>query len=265
MTDNLDPNTDANVQTPDPASNKPKEPTVEELQADLMKQLDSYGIQNQQDLDNMAKASSESGRLANYLGQTRQENEVLRREIQEMKQMLNNQYQQQQQQPATGDTGDGQSIDLEKMIEQKMTNVLHGFVGQMNQQTNAQRAIVSEIQNDPDYKAVAPVLENHLQNPNVQAAINNGQTTLQREYDRVVKAYQREMLRKSQAVLQGLSDQRMAPPHTESHQISQPKTPEQEAKAAKLAKLREKDYVSEDDLRDHIKDLFPDDDPMFRV
>lgn len=194
-----------------PTIEKPKEaPKTEQpdIKSQVLSELENLGIQSPQQLQNMARASSEAGRLANMVGD-------LKREIEGLKSRPA---------PRHDDyEAPGEAVDLGKLIDQR----LEGFwTRQVQQQQQAQARYLeqmNEVQGHPKYKELEGVFNKHISNPSVQALVASGQTDYAREFTRLVTTYQDKLIEKlSNQMGEFTSKAKVAPPHMESGTQSPP-------------------------------------------
>ena len=247
---------------------KAVEPTAEptaspEAQAlELLKTLDNLGVSDPAKLEGMATASAQAGNLANKMGEKNTE-------IAELKAMIQNLGNQSAPQNSTYEPDYGESIDIGKVVRTEVK----GVVAEMQKaQADAEGNYyheLAEIQSDPDFAMVSDAWAQHTGNPNVVAAIRGGRTTMSKEYDKLVRTYQRELLKQSTATLRGLTEKGVtAPPHVESgdtHAIPLPSVDEEQKVKLKNITDPGKWTGSDSDIKNLVKTILPDDDPIFKM
>jgi hypothetical protein len=158
----------------EPITEEPTQ-TPENAASDILSKLKDLQIDDPKKLENMAIASSQAGKLANDLGETRRALASVQEELNRIK--------------GQSDTSYGGEIDLATLID----NRLETFVTkQQEKQRQAQEAYyrdMGKVQNDKRYPALKDTFEKHMQSYNVQQRINSGQTTASEEYGKIKDAY----------------------------------------------------------------------------
>lgn len=244
-----------------PVMEEPKEEqTKQEVSAEdqakaILAELESLGINSVEKVQNVVTASSESGNLARMLGEVRQQNENLQRQIREVTQ---------QRQYEPNDYGE-QPVDIAKIMRNEIRNFYQDEVVKPQvEQTNRVYSELSQIQSDEDYGLVKDVWDKHWNNPNTQHRMMTGQTGAKAEYDRVVRTYYREALKKTHGALRGVVESKAKPPHVEvgdqTHVHMPTATDDQRAKIEKIIKSSQ---GGDQDIEALVKAVFPADDPIF--
>ena len=204
MTENKEP---LNVEEP----KKEEKPSVDI--DGLVQELERAGITNADELSGKLRASQETGRLAQLLGDERKrtaEYEARLRELQER--------------PAPKqdfmDYEQGQTVDIEAALERSVEKVL-------SKREQAQRKIQEEnlkkwnyIQSDEDYGIIKDVWENKLKDPNFVFKIQNGVADPISEYNNTKIGYYKNLLKKSHETLTTMQGSKKPPPHLESGERS---------------------------------------------
>ena len=238
-----------------------EESTTQELSAEdqakeILAELDNLGINSVEKVQGMATASSESGNLARMLGEVRQQNDQLQRQIQEMNQA------QRQYEPEYGE----QPVDLAKIVR----NEIRGFysdevVKPQMEQTNRVYGELSAIQSDPDYPLVQQVWEKHWNAPQTQHLMMTGHTGAKEEYEKVVRTYYREAFLKTSGALRGVMDKKATPPHVEVGDQTHVNMPTQSDETRENIKnIVKSSQGSDQDIEALVKAMLPQDDPMFK-
>lgn len=258
-----------NIEEPSQETPEPKEvPEVKTENPDaevasLLKELEGLGINSPEKARNVVHASQQAGQAWNEVGRLRNEvnrlTEALQSTQQQYKQQDDTYYQEQQFNPNT----------IKKVMDEWYGERI---LGPQRQAMEAYMRDMQEVQSDPDYQSVSGIWEKHLQNPRTQQSIQSGQTTIGKEYDRLVRTYQREMLKRSHTTISGLASKlNPKPQHVErgDSQASMlpPQTDEErKEKTEKLVNRRTKGEISADKaLESMIKDMLPADDPIWRM
>lgn len=235
-----------------------EEPTEEPIgttdeSATLLNELKELGVERAEQLQGMATASQQAGNLANMVGS-------LKREISELKES--------RVEPKVDEYGEPQQIDINTVVKNAIREVQ---TEQVKEQAEARQYILNElsyVQNDADYQNphIKEMWDKHIANPTIQSGINNRQTTVNREYNNVVKGYLKEIAKRTTSFLETNSSLpgQTSIPHTETNQPGQaPKEPDERTENINTAR---KDWKGgDDDLARLIKATLPPDDPIFRV
>jgi hypothetical protein len=188
-----------------------EEPTTPEVSAEdsaksILEELSGLGIDSVEKVQNMATASSESGNLAQMLGEVRQQNQDLQRQITEIGQPR----------PQENMGYEDQSQDIAGIMRKEIRNFYSNeIVKPQVEQTNRVYGELSSIQSDEDYAMVQPVWDQHWNSPQTQHRIMTGQASPRGEYDKVVKTYYRSALKKTHGALRGVMETKAKPPHVE--------------------------------------------------
>jgi len=200
-----------------PTITEPTEPTPtnESADADILAKLKELGADDPQKLENMAMASSQAGKLANDLGQTRAELAQVKEYLAKM----------QTTDPQPYDYNEG--IDVGSVVRKETRSVIQEIMAEQQENTRkAQEAYwkdMGEVQGDRRYGALKGAYEKHMANFNTQQKINLGKTTAMKEYQKVKDAYF-DILEETQSNF-GKTQAPVAPPHvegSESHSAPMP-------------------------------------------
>ena len=253
MADDERPNIEQSVEKPQP------EPKVDETAA-LLEELKRVGVERPEQVANIHRASQESGRLAQMLGEERKRNEEMQRQLQEIQARANR--------PVQEEYG-SHEVDLEAVIERKINHGLESFWERKNreaQEANARRyAEFQEIQNHPRFGFVKDRWERHLKDPNVVNRLQSGQVSPKDEFAEVLYNTYDEVLLKSREALEKTYST-SAPPHIESgDQRAVPKTPADQEKQEKLRTMTKPDrwQGTDDDIAKLMGTVMPPDDPFW--
>ena len=166
----------------EPAGMEPTQ-TSESAGDDIAKKLAELEIDSPQRLENMARASSEAGRLAKMVGDLRDQNEQLSRKLDGLTQYQPNQdfdYSQ---------PGIDLGQEIRKNTRAEIQAILKEQEDAKRQATEAYYKDMSKIQGDKRYKVLDPVWQRHIQKPSVQMALQRGETNIVDEYYKVKDAY----------------------------------------------------------------------------
>lgn len=219
-----------------------EEPTKEEAPAidvdSLVSELEKAGITNADELSGKLRASQETGRLAQLLGDERKRTADYEARLREL-----------ENQPAPKqdfmDQDYGQSIDIESALERSVEKAL-------TKREEAQRIAQEQnlkkwnfIRNDKDYDVVKDVWENKLKDPNFVYQVQAGAIDPVQDYNETKIDYYKTLLKKSHETLTTLHGKgKVDPPHIESgERTSANMVSETESTTAadkRLADLKEK-------------------------
>lgn len=241
---------------PSPALTPPVEPKPPEIDKDaLFSELTKMGVTKADDLHNMKKASSESGRLANILGQVRDENAELKRMIQQMQQGQQGGY----------PPSDAPPIDLGQVVESKaekaVERVFQKLTAQQMQAQEQVEAEMADIESDSKFPALQEVFQKHIASRATQLRFRRGETTLTREYSRLKDIWMDKMLEASTNALKRTQPSVKAP-HVESGDTHSPQLPEaateHQKKLRNITEQRAKGQMTSDQAMEQmVKELFP--------
>ena len=173
----------ADEEIQEPVQEPVAEPKNEELE-NLLSSLEKLGVDSPQKLQNMHTAASQSGNLANMLGEIRRENEILRQQLSQKPT-----YQDPYAEPAAINMQEIESV-VERAIGRTIGNLTQK---QMEAQANV-LAEIQSIQSDDDFSVIGEQWDRVYKDPVTQAKILSGQTTPRSEYDKLVKNFYRKAI-----------------------------------------------------------------------
>lgn len=261
---------------PESSAGETQTKSPEEEAKDLLEELKGFGVESSEQLQNKMTAASQAGNAALILGEVRSENAELKNMMAQLQGQLNATP---SQQPYSGEYGEP-TVDMSQFATKKdvaaiQKTALREFYTedilkpqQQAYQANLQQ--LSIIHSDPDYPLVAEIFERHLANPNTQIRIASGQTTSKDEFDKTVRAFFRESLKRTVHTLEGLTSKSPKPPHIEQGETrSVPLPAQDEESAERVAKIVEdrKSGARDSDasLEALVKEALPADDPIFQM
>jgi len=178
----------------------------------LMAQLEEAGATDAGSLQGKLKASQEVGRMGQLLGEER--NKVANLEGQ-LNQALVNKQQPAPQNLDIDNYSEGQTVDLEKLIEQGFEKVWTKKERQAEQVQRVQQAQWSEIHGDTDYELVKEVWEARVNNPQFVAQVQAGKVHPLRAYNQTVREYYKGIAKQSRDVITQLQKGVTPPPYME--------------------------------------------------
>jgi len=234
------------------------EPSAAESAHELLNQLEKLNVSTPEDLTNMAQASSQSGHLANLLGDANKKIEALTQKMDGMQ---------------TPHSQEGYEYNESPDLKSIVRNELRGFYTDevIKPQQEAQGRILGEmaqIQKDPDYGLVASDWAEHYNTPQVQQKIYSGQSSPMAEYNTFVRSYLRGFLTKTTETLKGLTaDGVKTIPHVESSDVSHvhTQTPDEISKDEINKMVDPKKWQGTDtDIEKLVGKFFPKGDPLLK-
>jgi hypothetical protein len=245
----------------------PENPTMEEPkekpeapQADidqeataLITELKKLGVEKPEQVQGMFNASQQTGKAWNEVGELRKQVAALQQTLQEV-----NRPKALNREPTYEDMQGGQAIDLGALIDQKIAP-LTKYVERIQQYerfTTEVQNQLNEVQADSDYPAVASIWEQHLSSPATKQRITQGETSIQREYDRTVKAYYKAFAQRAGNVIEKVQGSRKATPHIEgadTRSVQLPGAVEEKKKTlTEIEKKRSAGAISSDQALDQL-------------
>jgi hypothetical protein len=249
MSDDPKPVESPTIEQPQVTEVKPPEIDKEALVSELTK----MGVTKAEELLNMRRASSETGKLANMLGEVRNENAELKRMIQQLQTGSQAGYQ------------EHQPIDLKQAMRPVVKEVFQEAMVETTQRQmeamRAQRAEMARIQSNKWFPAVRDVWEKYLNHPTTQDRLLGGETSLTDEYRNVVDAYTSRMLETQTAALQAAQGG-IKPPHVEQGNTQSVQNPpastESVRKLRQISEAQRKGELESNRALDAmVKELFP--------
>jgi hypothetical protein len=193
---------------------KPEEKPAIDIDS-LVSELERAGITNADELSGKLRASQETGRLAQLLGDERKRTADYEARLREM-----------ENKPAPKqqdfmDYESGQSIDIESALERSVEKAL-------SKRENAQRVAQEQnlkkwnfIRSDKDYDIIKDVWEQKLKDPNFVYQVQAGVLDPVQDYNETKIDYYKTLLQKSHETLKTLHGTgKINPPHVESGERS---------------------------------------------
>jgi len=245
---------------------EPKEPKKPEADVDgLIAELERAGVTTTDELSGKLRASQETGRLAQLLGDERKARSMLEQRLQELEQKPA-----QRQQDYMDDYQTGQPIDIEAAIERSVSKV---FTKQAEQQRKFQEENLKKwnaIVSDEDYALIKDVWDEKLKDPNFVYKVQNGVADPIQEYNSLVRQYYKSLLKKSHETITTMRGGPKEPPHMETGErtsanlVSEsPAASEAEQKRKALQEKVDKGYLpTDEELLDLTGSIF---DPILPI
>jgi len=234
---------------PEPTIGTEQEPKVAAVGAtsDIDDALEKLGITDGKQLENIATASQQSGKLAQMVGD-------LRSELSQTQDALRNVQQSQTPEQTMFDDLEDRPITMRE---------LKGFYREVtDNNVRAQKQAwgeMSSIQNDPHYSAFQQTFEDELRKPEAQAALNGGQTNMTAIYNAVVVNGLKGLLvgmRNEMDGLKGTSKREV--PHIESQTSTGPMAQiDKSDRQEQIEKIQENRQGNDDDIDQLLDVLLP--------
>jgi hypothetical protein len=220
---------------------------------DILAKLKELDISDPKKLDNMAIASSQAGKLANDLGETRAELAQVKDYLAKM----------QTTDPQPYDYNEG--IDVGSVVRKETRSVIQSIMQEQQESTKkAQEAYFRDmgmVQNDRRYPFLKETFEKHMGNFNTQQKVNTGNTTASAEYQKIKDAYY-DILEENQTKL-GAAVPATPVPHVESgesHSVPMPSVDEETKTKLKNRVDPTKGFSGTDEnMIDLVKDMMGND------
>jgi len=221
--------------TPEPAQPN------DDLQA-IMTKLDEFGISKPEQLDNKMRAASESGRLANIVGE-------LREEVAELKSAP----------PAPQPSEyDNDGVDIDAAIGNAVTKALDEREAKARKVHLARASEARTIRSNENYKIVGPKFERYMNSPEANSRMGNGETPTSIFNKMVIGEYRDMMVQMKTAVESSTGNPgQTAVPHMETDQTAPPRTTPADEKKVKLKNIRENWSGNDEDLTKALDALLP--------
>lgn len=223
----------------------------------VMQELEAIGKTKPEEIRGMYQASQSTGRYANEIGELRQEIQRLRSE----------RTAPQQPPYPEPEYGEGPPIDLKKVVKESVGEFWQDIQRQNNEMYQRQMQEMNAIYADEDYPLVKQVWEEHTKTPNFNMRINSGQTSPQREYDKVVRSYYRAVAKRSKEALEVVSKKggSVKPPHIEAGSPPSPDREEGDSPRDALRKIASKSAGQDADIDKMVETLLPEGDVIYRA
>lgn len=242
------------------AEEKPtiEEPAVEtDDAAMLMEELSKLDIKTPEDVQNMAFASQEAGKAWNEVGN-------LRKEVARLTELSTTPHQTYQ-----NDEYSGESVDLGKVVEDKVQGVLNRYLQGQQQAQQAAMMAMNEVRQDEDYHIVGPVFEKHINTPEMVMRLQSGQANYVKEYNRVSTKYYKNLAQRTSQYVEKFTSTKK-PPHMEQGETQtaplMDRNTERDEQLKNIKKAQKEGSVNSDKaLEDIINSVMPgiDKDPSF--
>ena len=233
--------------------------TSESASEDIAAKLKELQIDSTTKLENIARSSSEAGKLANMVGELKAQNEQLMNELRTRNKPQEYEY---------GEP----SIDLEQAVRRgTRAEVMAILKEQQETQKKAQEAYyrdMGKIQGDKRFKALQDPWNRHINNPNVQMRLQSGETTIVDEYYKIKDAYI-DILEETYSKKVDKITQPASVPHMESDETQTVPIPKEDPRSREEMRKKvspDKGWTGTDEnIKDLFGSMFDKDDPFFKT
>jgi hypothetical protein len=200
------------VDTENPTIEEPKkeEATEQNSPEALLEELRKLEIEEPQQLQNMAMASSQTGKAFQQVGDLKKHIEGLQKELEMARTSREPE-----------NYGDQTSVDLARLIREETKAAskatLNEYLAEQQQAQTYAMQEMSKVRSDPEYTIVGEVFEKYINSPEATMKLQTGQSTYEREYLETKAAYYRNLAKRSSKTLEGLMGKggTTLPPHVE--------------------------------------------------
>ena len=246
-------------QKPSPQPENNAANTEAEL-AEVMGMLKQFEINSPEKVENVVKASQQTGRMAQLLGEQRDANRQLMAKLEALEKKSAH--------PQNSDDYEEKPVDLEGTIENVISRVLEKEKRKQTEMTQRQWAAYNEIQADEDYNLVKDAWDNYVRQPEVAYSFHSGSIDPVREYNKFVRKFQRKLLQRTRGLLEQVTTgtKKATIPHMEQG-TNVPEMPPEATEYAEKKKELQRKYKgkpSADGVSELLRELIPDGDPLLR-
>jgi len=204
----------------------PKEAAPAPNHAELIAELEKFGVKEAKQIGDKFQAASERGHLANILGEVKSENAELKRMLMEMQASSKK-----QRQPYEEDANQPGAIDLGELVEKRVAAVIDREKrASLEAQQRAYHAW-NQIQSDDDYHLIADKWEAKMRDPNFAIQLQAGTVDPVAEYQKMLRSHYKSAVRLAADTIKSLTTG-MAPPqvHVENSARARQDTPVEKTK-----------------------------------
>ena len=219
---------------------------------ELVEALKELDITNPSQLQGMAQASSEAGRLANMVGE-------LRAKVTELE--TRNTPQPQPEPQGYESYGNDDVVNLDSAIEKGVRKVMNDIATQSQQvqQQAVQRrnADIQRILNDRHYNLMSDAWNTYAQNPTVQQRFASGKSVYEEYNEFRVEALDRLVRQGGNAAQANRTPGSDKVPHVETTQQGNPNVLQPNPKDEQIKSLKEKWAGNDDDIMQSLDVFLP--------
>ena len=236
------------------------EVSAQEQAEALLRQLEQLNVNSPEKLENMAKASAESGNLARMLGQANDQIKGLSQQVQQLQNQPREQYYDQ------NEYGQQNNITPSSIRDELRRFYAEEVIAPQQEAQSRILGELSQIQGDADYATFASKWDEHFNTPQIQQRIYSGQSSPLIEYNNFKLNQFRNLLGQTTQTLKGLTEKGAKPiPHVEKGSESHVHTPDvDETRMENLKKMVDPKHWQgrDEDIESLVKEFFPKDDPL---
>lgn len=192
----------------------------------LLTQLESAGIENEEQLQNKLTASSQAGTAFRKLGESNKALEIANQRIQNLE---NQQPKTAAPKPASDWDNlpeDGTEIDIQKMVRGAVRDELVTHENEKNEKLYRAQAWIDNqretIHGDEDYAIVKDLWEAKESDPKFAHGVNTGRLVPVDEYNKLLRGFYKGIVKKSHETITALSGKKPLTPILETDQSPKP-------------------------------------------
>lgn len=227
---------------------------------EVMGMLKQFEINSPEKVENVVKASQQTGRMAQLLGEQREANRQLLTKLEALETKgLPQNFQ-------ANDGYEEKPVDLEGTIENVLSRFWNKKQQEQAQMTQQQWAAFNEIQTDEDYGLVKDAWDNYVRQPDVAYSFQSGTADPVKEYNKFVRKFQRKLLHRTKGLLEQVTTgtKKKAPPHMEqgTNVPPMPEEPTEFNEKRKAIKEKYRGKPTDDGVTELLNELLPEGDPL---
>lgn len=227
--------------------------------AEVMGMLKQFEINSPEKVENVVRASQQTGRMAQLLGEQRETNRQLMAKLEAIEKRNAQNY-------SASEGYEEKPIDLEGTIEGVISRVLEREKRKQTEMTQRQWAAYNEIQADEDYSLVKDAWDNYVRQPEVIYSFQSGTADPVKEYNKFVRKFQRKLLQRTRGLLEQVTTgtKKIAPLHMEqgTNVPPMPTEPTDFMEKKKAIQQKYKGKPSAGGISELLNELIPDGDPL---
>lgn len=247
------------TEAPKPSQDNSAGNTEAEL-AEVMGMLKQFEINSPEKIENVVKASQQTGRMAQLLGEQREANRQLLTKLETLeKKGVPQSYQ-------ANDGYEEKPIDLEGTIENVLSRFWNKKQEEQARMTQQHWAAFNEIQTDDDYTLVKDAWEQYVRQPDVAYSFQTGSADPVKEYNKFVRTFQRKLLHRTRGLLEQVTTgtKKTTPPHMEQGANVPPMPQESTDFQEKKKEIKEKykGKTTNEGVSEILKEILPVGDPL---
>lgn len=192
----------------------------------LLSQLESAGIENEEQLQNKLTASSQAGTAFRKLGESNKSLEIANQRIQNLENQLSNGPAPKQSSDWDSIPEDGTEVDIQKLVRNAVKGELVAHENEKNEKLYRAQDWVNNqretIHGDEDYALVKDLWEAKESDPKFAHGVNTGRLVPVDEYNKLLRGFYKGIVKKSHETITALSGKKPITPILESEQSPKP-------------------------------------------